>query len=78
MYLEKVTEGPISEHLKESVMVGVLPNVVKVIVLTTSSNALLRVDSARQLSKVTARIHGALEYGLELWGEGERERERER
>ena len=51
--------------------------------LTTSSDALLRVDSARQLSKVTARIHGALEYGLELWGggregEGKREIEIER
>ena len=44
MYLEKVTEGPVPEHLKECMVVGIFTNIVKIIVFPASSNALLRVD----------------------------------
>jgi len=43
--LEKVSKRPVPQHLEEGVMVGVLSNIIQVIVLPSSSNALLRVDS---------------------------------
>ena len=70
--LEKVSERPVSQHLEEGVMVGVLSNIVQVIVLSSSSNALLRVGSTNQPSHVTPGVYCTLEDWLELWkGEGE-------
>ena len=41
--LEKVSKRPVSQHLKEGVMVGILSNIIQVIVLPSSSNGPLRV-----------------------------------
>ena len=41
--LEKVSKRPVSQHLKEGVMVGILSSIIQVIVLPSSSNGPLRV-----------------------------------
>ena len=44
LFLEVVAERPVAEHLEESVVVGVVPDVVEVIVLSAGADALLGVD----------------------------------
>jgi hypothetical protein len=55
----RVVEGPVPEHLKERVVVHVLANVVEVVVLAASTDALLRVDGRRQLVQRSVRIGSA-------------------
>ena len=45
LFLEVVAEGPVSEHLEHSVVVGIVPHLFKVVVLTAYSQALLRVGN---------------------------------
>mmetsp|Transcript_46466 Transcript_46466/g.108226 ORF Transcript_46466/g.108226 Transcript_46466/m.108226 type:complete len:383 (+) Transcript_46466:1860-3008(+) len=49
--LEVVSKGPVAQHFKEGVVVHILANVLKVIVLTTSAYALLRVCRTLELVK---------------------------
>ncbi len=42
--LEVITERPVPQHFKEGVVIRVVSHVFEIIVLPTSSNALLRVD----------------------------------
>ena len=65
-HLEEVSKTPVSHHLKERVMINIFPNIIKIIVLPSCTNALLRIDNALQSPKVTIGIHGALEDRLEL------------
>ena len=64
--LKVVAKAPVTKHLEESMMIRVLTNIVQIIVLTSSTNALLGVDSTTQLGKVGRRIHCAEENGLVL------------
>lgn len=54
--LEVVAERPVAEHLKEGVVVDVLADIVQIIVLASSTNALLRVASSLQLGKRTGGV----------------------
>jgi hypothetical protein len=65
-YLKVVAERPVAQHFKESVMVYVLADIVKVIVLAPRANAFLGVSGARQLRHGAIGVHNALEDGLEL------------
>jgi hypothetical protein len=56
----------ISEHFEERVMVRVPPNIVEIIVLPTSANALLGVASAPERRELSAGIDGPEEDWLEL------------
>lgn len=48
-YLEVVTEGPVAQHLEERVVVHILADIVQIVVLATSADALLRVGHTRKL-----------------------------
>ena len=65
-HLEVVAKGPVAQHLKESVVVDILADIIKIVVLATSADALLAVDSALELAKVAVWIHGAQEDRLVL------------
>lgn len=65
-YLEKVPERPIPQHFEKCVVVHVLPNIIKVVVLSASANTLLRVDGSSVLGGITARVNSAQEDGLVL------------
>ena len=65
-YLKVVAKRPVSEHLKEGVVVDVLADVVKVIVFAAGAYTLLTVDGARQSTHPTVGIDAALEDRLEL------------
>ena len=54
--LEVVTERPVAEHLKEGVVVDVLADIVQIIVLASSTNALLRVAGSFQLRRRTGGV----------------------
>ena len=66
--LEVVAEGPVAEHLEKGVVVDILADVVKIIVLASSTNALLRVARSLQLGKrtggVNLRVRGDFENDL--------------
>ena len=66
IYLEEVSKGPVSQHLKEGVVISILANVVQVIMFAPSTDTLLRIDNSSQFSKVTAWVNCALEDWLEL------------
>ena len=65
-HLEVLSKRPVTKHFKESVMVNVLANIVKVVVFTSCPDALLRVNSSDQLAHVTFWIYCAQEDRLEL------------
>ena len=46
LLLEVVTKTPVTQHLKEGVMIHILSYVLKIVVFTTGTNALLTVDSS--------------------------------
>ena len=46
MNLEIVSKRPVSQHLKESVMVEVVAHIVKVVVFTSNTDTLVTVDDA--------------------------------
>lgn len=64
--LEEVPKAPISQHLKEGVVVSVFANIIQIIVFTTGTYTLLGVDHTAKLRKITVRIHCAQENRLEL------------
>ena len=77
--LEKVSKRPVSQHLKEGVMVGIFSNIVKVTVLPSSSNAPLRVGSTNQPSHVASRVYTILWKGERKGGkEGRKEEEQKK
>ena len=64
--LKVVTKGPVAEHLKEGVMIRVFAHIIEIVVLSSCSDALLRVCGALQLSQLARRVRRAQEDGLEL------------
>ena len=46
LFLEIVTERPVTQHFEEGMVVGILAHILQVIVLATGADALLRVGSA--------------------------------
>ena len=68
-YLEKIPKGPVPQHFKEGVVICVFPNIIKIVMLPTGTDAFLGVDGTFEFTHVTARINSALEYWLELKGE---------
>lgn len=66
MYLKVVPEGPGAQHLKEGVVVDVLPHVVQVVVFSSCSDAFLCVGGPPQLGHGVRRVDGVQEDGLEL------------
>lgn len=66
LLLEVVSEGPAAQHLEEGVVVGIPSHVVKIIVLATGTDALLRVGRPLKLGQRTRGIGLAQEDGLEL------------
>lgn len=63
-YLEIVPKGPISKHLKEGVMINILSHIIQVIVLSSSSYALLGCPD--EMSQITVWVCWSQKYGLEL------------
>lgn len=55
-FLEVVAEGPVAEYLEEGVVVDVLADIVQIIVLVSSTNALLQVVGSLQLRKRTGGV----------------------
>lgn len=72
-YLEVISKGPRSQHLKEGVVVHVLAHVVQVIVFPTGADALLRVGGTPQPGHGVGWVNGVEEDGLELWRHRDRE-----
>ena len=68
-YFEKIPKGPVPQHFKEGVVICVFPDIVKIVMLPTGTDAFLGVDGTFEFTHVTARINSALEYWLELKGE---------
>lgn len=66
LLLEVVTKGPIAQHLKECMMICVLADVIQVVVLSTSTDALLCVACTLQFAQFAVGIHCSEEDGLEL------------
>lgn len=50
-YLEIIPKGPGPQHLKEGVVVHILPHVIQVVVLAPCSDALLSVGGSAQFSE---------------------------
>ena len=61
--LEVVAEAPVPQHLEESVVVGVVADILEVVVLAPGADALLRVGGAR---RIVGRGLGAEEIGNKL------------
>ena len=57
LLLEVITERPIAEHLEECVVVGIAAHILKVVVLATSTNALLGVNGTRVVARSLAKEH---------------------
>lgn len=76
LLLEVVAEGPVPKHLKEGVVVGVLPHIVEVVVLPPGADALLGVAGAAQLSQRRVRGSRAEEDRLVLVHPGVGEQQR--
>ena len=63
---EVVSERPVAQHLEESVVVDILPDVVQVVVLAASADALLAVDDAAPFRHVRVGVDCANKHRLEL------------
>mmetsp|Transcript_13571 Transcript_13571/g.37041 ORF Transcript_13571/g.37041 Transcript_13571/m.37041 type:complete len:263 (+) Transcript_13571:2054-2842(+) len=66
LLLEVVAKRPIAKHLKKSVVVNVLADILEVVVLATCSDAFLRVCGALQLCKGMAGVDLSNKNRLEL------------
>mmetsp|Transcript_30269 Transcript_30269/g.72793 ORF Transcript_30269/g.72793 Transcript_30269/m.72793 type:complete len:231 (+) Transcript_30269:2460-3152(+) len=64
--LEVRREAPVSKHLEKRVVIHILANVVEVVVLATSADALLRVGGALEGSERALRVDSAHEDRFEL------------
>ena len=60
-FLEVIAERPVTQHLKEGVMVRVFSNIVQIVVLPACANALLRIRRPGELGKRRLRISLAQE-----------------
>ena len=65
--LKIVSKWPVSQHLKESVMIHVFADIIQVIVLATCTNTLLSVGGSDQSTHVTLGVDSTLEDWLELY-----------
>jgi hypothetical protein len=65
-YLKVVPKRPVSQHLKECVMVYILSNIIQVIMLATSSDAFLGVNSSYPFGHITIWVNSTQENGLKL------------
>jgi hypothetical protein len=65
-YLKVVSKRPVSQHFKECVMVHVLPNIIEVIMLATSSDAFLGVNSSYPFCHIAIGVGSTQENGLKL------------
>ena len=54
-FFEVITEAPIPEHLEERVMVGIEPDILEVVVLSSGTDAFLRIGRTRVRSRDGAR-----------------------
>jgi hypothetical protein len=66
IYFEIVSKGPIAKHLKECVMVNILPHVIQIIVLSSSSYALLGISGSDKVSQIAVWVCRSQKYRLEL------------
>ena len=60
-HLEVVAERPVSQHLKERVMIDVFTNIIQIVVFTTRANALLAVNCSHKFAHVALRVNRSLE-----------------
>lgn len=65
-YFKVVSEGPGAHHLKEGVVVHVLAQIIQVIVLAPSADALLCVSCTLESGHGVGRINGVQEDRFEL------------
>jgi hypothetical protein len=65
-YLEIITKRPVAQHFKEGVMVHILSDIIQIIMLATSTNALLSIDNPNPFSHITVGVNSAKEQGLKL------------
>jgi hypothetical protein len=65
-YLKIVSKRPVSQHFKECVMVNILSNIIQIIMLATSSNTFLGVNSSYPLGHITTGVNSTQENGLKL------------
>ena len=49
LLFEVIAERPVAQHFEKGVVIGILPHVLKIIVLATGTNALLRIRGTRRL-----------------------------
>eukprot|EP00804_Cyclotella_cryptica_P004142 CCRYP_016874-RA/>CCRYP_016874-RA protein AED:0.21 eAED:0.34 QI:764/0/0.5/1/0/0/2/0/134 len=76
LLLEVVPEAPAAQHLKESVVIGVLAHVLQVVVLAPRANALLAVGRSGQGGQLGAWGGAPQKDGLELVHAGVGEEQR--
>mmetsp|Transcript_7113 Transcript_7113/g.14857 ORF Transcript_7113/g.14857 Transcript_7113/m.14857 type:complete len:207 (+) Transcript_7113:2295-2915(+) len=63
---EVVSEGPVPKHLKESMMINILSDIVQIIVLSTCTNAFLRINRPLQSGHRQRGIASSQKQGLVL------------
>ena len=68
IYFKIISKGPISQHLKKSVVVDILANIIQVVMLAASTNALLGIDNSDPFGHVTIRVNCSKKQWLELIG----------
>ena len=61
LFFEVVAKRPVPEHLKHSMMIGIVPHLLEVVVLTTHAKTLLSICNARILC-----LHIPKDYIFEL------------
>lgn len=64
--LEVVTERPVTQHLEKGVMIAVLSDIVEIVVLSSGSDTLLRVDCSLELAQRGVWVGRAQEQRLVL------------
>lgn len=65
-HLEVVSEGPVSKHLKEGVVVDISAHVLQVVVFAAGADALLAVHHSAVRRHRAPGVHGSQEDRLEL------------
>ena len=78
-FFEVITKGPIPKHLEKSMVIDVVSNIFKIVVLSTSANAFLRIDCARVWPSSSTKkdilelIHPRIrkeQRGIVVWHDG--------
>jgi len=65
-HLEVIAERPVAQHLEKGVVVRVLAYILEIVVLSTGTDTLLRVEGALELGELGVGIDGAKEDGFVL------------